>query len=279
MKSIVVTLLLLLTAYGTSSAQEWSGIKLLHSTCEDVKRGLSVDKCEYPKSVYTFPKETVTVGFVMCPCPIRCYHESGGWNVPRGTVAGITRRFFPPVSIEEFDVKNGNWATAETDMIGELLYTNTEEGMLIDTLNGKVLSITYIASSDKHEDKACPPCTVPPSPSNLDKGKSVWLRGYDGRDAQTEKKRLDEFAEELRMQSNDFRGYIMATDGCLKRGEAAILAERAKKYLVSIRGIDSRRIIIIDAGQDTELAIHLHVRAHTSPPPVKPSSEYPKVTN
>jgi hypothetical protein len=279
MKAIVITLLLLLSSNGTSYAQEWSGIKLLQSACDDVKRGLGVDKCEYPKSVYRFPRETVTVGFVVCPCPIRCYHASGGWNVPRGTVSGITRQFFTSVSIEEFDVKNGNWATAETDMIGQLLYTNTEEGILIDTLDGKVLRITYIPSPGKHEDKACPPCTVPPSPSNAGRaGKSLWLRGYDGRDAETEERLLDEFAAELRKQGN-FRGYIMATDGCLKRGEAAILAERAKKYLVNIRGIDSSRIIIIDAGQDTGLAIELHVRERTAPSPAILSSEYPKVTN
>lgn len=278
MRSIVIALFILATSWATSSAQEWHGIRLLESTCDDVKRGLNVNKCEYPNSVYKFPKETVTVGFVTCPCPIRCYHAAGGYNVPRGTVAGITRQFLTSVSIEElFDVKNGKWDSFETDMIGEVQYINPDQGIHLYTLDGEVTKAIYYPPSGKHKDKLCLPCTVvPPSPPA--KSETVWLIGYDGVDtADTEEKRLDAFAEELRKQGIDFRGYIVAYDGCLKRGEAAIRAERAKKYLVSTRGIDRSQIIIIDGGQRSGLSIELHVRKSTSPPPQTLSSVYPKV--
>lgn len=278
MRSTIIALLILVASYGTSSAQEWQGIRLLHSTCDDVKRGLNVEKCEYPESVYRFPKETVTVGFVMCPCPIRCYHAYGGYNVPRGTVGGIRRQFFSSVSVEElFDVKNGKWTPFETDMIGEVQYNNPDEGIHLYTINGEVTKVVYYPSADNLKDKLCPHCTAPPPPPPA-KSETVWLRGYSGVDtADTEEKRLDAFAEELRMQANDVRGYIVAYDGCLKRGEAAIRAERAKKYLVSTRGIDSSHIIIIDGGQRNRVSIELHVRKSTSPPPQTLSSVYPKV--
>ncbi len=275
MRSIVIALFILGISCTSSSAQEWHGIRLLHSTCDDVKRGLNVDKCEYPNSVYRFPKETVTVGFVMCPCPIRCYHAAGGWNVPRGTVGNIRRQFFSSVSVEElFDVKNGKWATTETDMIGQLLYSN-DDGILMNTLDGKVLTVTYLPSADKHKDKLCPNCTDAPPPPPA-KSETVWLRGYGGDRADAEEKVLYAFAEELRILGNDVRGYIVAYDGCLKRGEAAIHAERAKKYLVSTRGINSSQIIIIDGGQRNRVSIELHVRKSTSPPPQTLSSIYPK---
>lgn len=277
MRSILTTFLILVASYATSSAQEWHGIRLLQSTCDDVKRGLNVGKCEYPESVYRFPKETVTVGFVMCPCPIRCYHAAGGYNVPRGTVAGITRQFLTSVSIEEFDVKNGKWTPFETDMIGEVQYINPDDGIHLYTLHGEVKKATYYPPSDKHKDKLCPPCTaLPPTPPA--NGETVWLRGYPRVDtADAEEKVLNAFAEELRTRGNDFRGYIVAYDGCLKRGAAAIRAERAKKYLVSTRGINSSQIVIIDGGQRSDLSIELHVRKSTSPPPQTLSSVYPKV--
>jgi hypothetical protein len=277
-RSILISFLILVASCVTSSAQEWHGIRLLQSTCDDVKRGLNVDKCEYPKSVYKFPRETVTVGFVMCPCPIRCYHASGGWNVPRGTVAGITREFLTSVSVEElFDVKNGKWDPFETDMIGEVQYINPEEAIHLYTLNGKVMKAIYLPAADKHKDKLCPTCTVP-QPPPTGKSETVWLRGYAGGDTKNaEEKLLDAFAEELRVQGNDIRGYIVAYDGCLKRGEAAIRADRAKKYLVSTRGIDHSQIIIIEGGQRSGLSIELHVRKSTSPPPQTLSSVYPRV--
>lgn len=277
MRSIVVALFILGISCATSFGQEWQGIRLLDSTCDDVKRGLSVDKCEYPRSIYKFPKETVTVGFVTCPCPIRCYHASGGWNVPRGTVSGITRQFLTSVSIEEFDVKNGKWTPFETDMIGEVQYIDPEQGIHLYTLNGEVTKAIYYPPTDKHKDKLCPTCTSPPPPPPA-KSETVWLRGYAGGDTKdAEEKLLDAFAEELRIQGNDLRGYIVAYDGCLKRGEAAIRAERAKKYLVSTRGIDRSQIIIIDGGQRSGLSIELHIRKSTSPPPQTLSSVYPKV--
>ena len=275
MRPIVITLFILLGSSTAAFAQEWNGIRLLESTCDDVKRGLGVDKCDYPESIYQFPKETVVVGFVLCPCPISCYHYSGGWNVPKGTVAGITRKFLTPVSVADFDVKNGKWTSFETDMIGEVWYSNTEEAISLRTLNGRLLEATYLPQLARHRNKQCPTCIATPPPPNA--GKSVWLSGYNGRDADTEQKRLDEFAEQLRKEGNDFRAYIVAYDGCLKKGEATVIAERAKRYLVSTKGIDRDQVIIIDAGQRSGLEIELHVRARGLPPPYILSSVYPKV--
>ena len=63
---------LLLVVQVTAFAQEWRRIKLLKSNCNDVTQSLQVEKCEYPNSAYKLPDETVTIGFVSCPCPISC---------------------------------------------------------------------------------------------------------------------------------------------------------------------------------------------------------------
>ncbi len=40
------------------SGQEWRGLQPLKSNCEDVKRALGVDKCEYPRTTYRLIDET-----------------------------------------------------------------------------------------------------------------------------------------------------------------------------------------------------------------------------
>jgi hypothetical protein len=275
MRFIVITVLILMASLDISLAQGWRGIKPLRSTCEDVKRALGVDKCDYPKSVYRFKEETITVGFIMCPCPILCYHESSGWNVPIGTVGGITRDRRIPLPISDFDVDSSKWKKTETDMIGQLLYNNYEDGVALSAINGKVFTIRYYAPSDKNEDLACPPCTVPPPPDANEPNPSSWFSAYEDISFDQEQKYLDTFAKKLKVPGEDSVGYIVVYDSCRERGEAVVRAERAKKYLVSTYGIENSRIRIIDGGQRDEMQIELQVRARSLPPPGTSSSTYP----
>jgi hypothetical protein len=279
MRLTVIALLILIASPDISMGQGWHGVKPLRSTCEDVKRALGVDKCEYPKSVYRLKDETVTVGFIMCPCPILCYHESSGWNVPIGTVGGITRDRRIPLPISDFDVDSGKWKKTETDFIGQVLYNNYDEGVSLSAVNGKVFTISYYAPLDKNKDLACPPCTVPPPPHATEPNPSAWFSAYGNIGFDEEEKRLDMLAKRLRAREKDLIGYIVTYDSCRERGEAAVRAERAKKYLVSAHGIDNSRIIIIDGGQRDEMYIELHARARGLPPPRTFSSTYPAQTD
>src|SRR6185436_14853701 len=113
----LISILLLLPS--RVSGQEWRGIQLLRSNCDDVKRALGIDRCEYPRTTYRLNDETVTVSFESCPCPIVCYHESSGWNVPPGTVGSIIRQLHEPLPIANFDVSSRKWTTQHTDFIGQ----------------------------------------------------------------------------------------------------------------------------------------------------------------
>lgn len=273
---LIIALMIIMFSLQISQAQGWRGIKPLRSTCEDVKRALGVDKCEYPESVYRLQDQTVTVGFIMCPCPILCYHVGSGWNVPIGTVGGITRELRnKPLPISNFNVDSGKWKKTYTDFIGQVLYNNYDEGISLDTVNGQVFTIHYYPPLDKHKDLVCPPCSVPPPPNPDEPNPSVWVQAYDKAGSEQEDKLLDTFAEKLKAQGADFKGYIVAYDGCRERGVAALRAERAKKYLVESHGIDNSRIDVIDGGQHEELSIELQVRASNLPPPRTFSSTYP----
>src|SRR5215468_12205162 len=109
MTRLMLILGLLHVVQAAAFAQDWRGIKLLKSNCNDVKQSLQVEKCEYPNSVYKLPDETVTIGFVSCPCPISYDHTYVGWNLPVDTVTGITRELHEPRSITEFEVNSNKW--------------------------------------------------------------------------------------------------------------------------------------------------------------------------
>jgi len=82
-----------------------------------------------------------------------------------------------------------------------------------------------------------------------------------------EKARLDNFAIQL-LNWPDGRGSIMIYAGNpTYRGEAQFRLQRAKNYLVKVRGIDSARLILTDGGfrADVETILHL-VEKDMSPP-------------
>jgi len=71
-----------------------------------------------------------------------------------------------------------------------------------------------------------------------------------------EKARLDNYAIQLQNQPGS-QGYILAYGSCA--GEAQARADRAKDYLVNTRGIDAGRLVTIDGGCRSDLAVELWV--------------------
>lgn len=127
MRKLLILVFFLAAVESICLAQGWQGIQPLQSTCDDVKKALKVDKCEYPDSIYRLPDETVTVRFVTCPCPITCDSAYGGWNVPFSTVAGIIRELHKPFSVTNFDVNSKKWTKLTTDVPVEALYDDNED--------------------------------------------------------------------------------------------------------------------------------------------------------
>jgi hypothetical protein len=71
-----------------------------------------------------------------------------------------------------------------------------------------------------------------------------------------EKARLDNYAIQLQNQPGA-QGYIVAYGSCA--GEAQARADRAKDYLVNTRQIDSGRLVTVDGGCRSDLAVELWI--------------------
>lgn len=256
--------------------QEWRGIQLLRSNCEDVKRSLGVDKCEYPQTTYHLNDETVTISFKSCACPITCYNEGGGWNVPKGTVETIVRQLHKQLPIANFEVNSSKWSSLRTDFIGEIIYSNRDDGMTLSAIDGGVVTIKYYPSIDKFRDLRCPDCFSRPSNSGKNDLRSPVFSAYgEGMTPDREKLRLNNFALELQKLGLGAKVYIVAYDACFRsKVHAQNYAIRARKYLIG-RGIGSRRIIIIEGGRRESMLIELHGRKRNMPPPKTFGSIYP----
>jgi len=275
MGKVLVLAFFLSAAESICLAQGWQGIQPLRSTCDDVKKALKVDKCEYPESIYHLQDETLTVKFVTCPCPIKCDSAYGGWNVPFGTVAGIIRELHKPFSVTNFDITGRQWTNLTTDMIGEVLYDDNQAGISLSTMDGNITKITYYAPLQKNKDLLCPKCSTAKSIAKEQRGSS-WLHGYGDLSFEEEKKHLDKFAVKLQENGLDSIGYIVVYGGCRStRKEVQQHSQRSKRYLVDTYGIPSSRIVIIVGGQHESFDIELHLRKRSLPPPRTFSSRYP----
>jgi hypothetical protein len=83
-----------------------------------------------------------------------------------------------------------------------------------------------------------------------------------------EKARLDNFAIQLQ-QEPDAQGYIIIYAGRRSRpGDAQKRADRARDYLVSLRGIDARRIVTLDGGTREDLTVELWLVPTGAPAPI-----------
>ncbi|MCA1620440.1 MAG: hypothetical protein LC795_14245 [Acidobacteria bacterium] len=146
-------------------------------------------------------------------------------------------------------------------------YINEDEGVSYDvdsSAGGLVTAVEYFpAAKDAH--LRCPA-------SGEDLANTTKFDSYSNISFESEKKRLDSFAEQLR-RHDSAEGYIMVYAGRRARaGEAKARAERAKEYLIKVRGTDARRIVTIDGGHQEELMVELYlVPSGASPPPAMPT--------
>jgi hypothetical protein len=95
-----------------------------------------------------------------------------------------------------------------------------------------------------------------------------YFERYGELSFEMEKVRLDEFAKELEEQW-DMVAYIVVYGGQQSsNGETQILTERAREYLINVKGIEADRIIVIEGGKDQEPTTELCLRRFDKPPPV-----------
>src|SRR6266436_10437236 len=94
-KVILICAVTLLSIISTPMAQEWRGLRPMHSSCEDVKRALGVATCEPPDGIYDLGTERVRIAFSKAPCE-KAWQKL--WNVPPGTVLIIERYLRKPIA-------------------------------------------------------------------------------------------------------------------------------------------------------------------------------------
>jgi len=236
----------------------WRGIEPLHSTKEDVERLLGPPMT--PGGItYDLKTDRVNVVYSAGTC-----REAGAqWNVPRGTVIGIT--VYPQMRLMLADLKIdlNRFEKFINPHVGDRVsYSDKEEGIAIDaTSNGEVISLEYFARP-KDSPLRCP---VPQG------GDARKFDEYSNIPFSDEKARLDNFAIHLQQNEPQFKGYIIVYAGPRARsGEAQARAKRAKDYLVKVRGIEAARIVTLDGGHRDRLEVELYAL---------PSSMYPPTPN
>lgn len=125
----------------------WRGITPLHSTCEDVKKILEVEKCTLPISNYTLSDFRVMVEFEN----ENCDREPRAWRVPKGTVTAITISPRHEMGVSEFGLDLSKYKKREGgDIVGMEHYDSGEEGVTVDIYRGFVQNLLlYPRKSDE----------------------------------------------------------------------------------------------------------------------------------
>lgn len=235
----------------------WRGIVPLHSTRADVERvlGAPSDKC---KCLYKTEDIAVVVEYARSPCKGALL----SWDVPADTVLSLTVRSKNKQRFSDLNLDLGKYVLRQDDTMTRY-YTNKDAGIEYEvSTEGTINSVSYIPSAkDSHLR-----CSGFPAYA----GSSISYRPFDKysnipfNDA---KARLDSFAIQLH-QNPTAIGYIMVY--AVRRahvGEAHAQAERAKNYLINVRGLDAARVVTIDGGHQEEFTVELYVVPRGAPAP------------
>ena len=143
-KGAIALAFIILISAGSLQAKEWRGLVPKHSTCEDAKRILGIDKCQ--TSYYDLKDERIHIFFAESNCDS---HPTGKWNVPIGTVLEIT--VYPKVKqrLSDLGVDLSKY-TKERDLVEAdwFNYWNREDGFYFTVgPDEKVLELTYFGAS------------------------------------------------------------------------------------------------------------------------------------
>ncbi len=259
-----VILLLLVAAVSLAGADPplrqrgggWKGIVPLHSGRVEVERllGASPDEC---RCIYHTEAETIYVEYAKAPCK----GPANGWNVAPDTVLelSVASRIKPTFS--ELGLDPGEFVKT-SDSPGTTYYTSLQKGIRYAVQRGSLMSVAYIPSA------ADAPLRCAGFPA-YDGGVTAYRPYAQFRrvsDAETFA-RLDDFAIQL-IDETTFDGYVVAYAGRVsKKGEARMMAEQAKRYLIDKRNLPAARIKSINGGYREEAEYELYLIRHTLPPP------------
>ena len=155
-----------------------------------------------------------------------------------------------------------NWTVS----VGKIIHGQGSSSITVDTIGFAGHDFTGTVSVAGF-DLACPTAA---SCSLITENllNSIKFDSYEILQEKKEASRLDPFARQLQNQPGD-QGYLLVYGGRHGRaGEAKRAAARAQQYLVRRAGIDTRRIVTVDAGFKERLTIELWLVPAGATPPV-----------
>jgi hypothetical protein len=135
----ILTVLLSLFTVQLAQPNCWRGLTPLRSTCDDVKKVLSIEKCSMPLTTYDAPDLRVMISFATGDCD----KAPQGWRVSKGTVTSIILSPQIPMTPEMFSLDLSKYTKREDAEIDGLdHYTSVEEDVAVDIYNGVVQKLS-----------------------------------------------------------------------------------------------------------------------------------------
>lgn len=273
LKTILVSVGVTFCFAATVKPQGWREIRPLQSTREDVER-LIGPPMQPNGATYDLKGERVNIGY----SDVRCTKGwPYGWNVPAGTVTSITIYPQPRPKLSELPIDISK-STKFVDPTGIIHYSNDEEGLsvAVDPNEYEVMALEYYPAANDARLR-CP--DVAERERQIANGESEVRRpDVNYSDTSLEKKHvyLDYFADQLQKSPADSTVYIIAYAGRRAQvGEAQARANLAKDYLTQKRGIEPRRIVLIDGGHRDPAGVDLYITPHGKPKPLSSPNVYP----
>lgn len=255
-RTIVICVCFISFSGGASHAQEWHGLRPLHSTCEDVKRVLGVTTCEPLNGFYEFEGENVRITFSKHSCEL-AFQKA--WNVPPETILSIERLMKKRLSLSDLNVDLSKYKKEliRSDF-NTVVYANEDEGISL-WINEEIVSSINYAPTTKDEYLLCSNQPEPKTNQNKLELLSFWFDRYGDLPFSEEQKHLDLVAKELKEHTITTQVYIVvyvAQRSCKDKAQAH--AQRAKDYLVKTHGVAPSRIQIItgEEGKGFETVIY-----------------------
>lgn len=226
--------------------------------------GTPTERFNQHTDFYRTPKETVLITYARgLPCGIG--EKYSQWRVPRDTVESILVTPSEPLRVSELQIDGTKYEKQQGGHRPEdVHYVNKQTGETIVVFLNEVRSLTYSPGA-LDRGLLCP--GLPTTLIKCDGAAPPRFDLYTNVSFHREKALLDNFVIALNDKPNQM-GFIIAYAGKRSRvGEAKVRAQRAKEYVVKVRGYNPARIVVSDGGFREEAQIELFIILDSMCPP------------
>ena len=126
--------------------QEWRKLTPLVSTCEDVKKILSVNNCQFPNSNYKFSNYNISLTFST---------GEDGWNVSEGIVLNVGVSLKKLINLNDYEKDLGNYKILPVDDLPDYRrYINETKGIELLVTKDKLVQHIYMFPPKKRRNSS-----------------------------------------------------------------------------------------------------------------------------